>query len=67
MAKKELGIPRQLPVIGLPRAMLYYRYAVLWKTFFSQLGIETLASAPATKGVLEGGPACALEEGCLAT
>ena len=24
MAKKELGIPRQLPVIGLPRAMLYY-------------------------------------------
>lgn len=67
MAKKELGIPRQLPVIGLPRAMLYYRYAVLWKTFFSQLGIETITSAPTTKGVLEDGTACAIDEACLAT
>lgn len=67
MAKKELGIPRQLPVIGLPLAMLYYRYAVLWKTFFSQLGIETITSAPTTKGVLEDGTACAIDEACLAT
>lgn len=67
MAKKELGIPRQLPVIGLPRAMLYYRYAVLWKTFFSQLGMETITSAPTTKGVLEEGTACAIDEACLAT
>ena len=67
MAKKELGLPRQLPVIGLPRAMLYYRYAVLWKTFFSQLRMETITSAPTTKGVLEEGTACAIDEACLAT
>ena len=27
-------------VIGLPRAMLYYRYGTLWRTFFRELGME---------------------------
>ena len=31
---------KQKPVIGLPRAMLYYRYRVLWRAFFQELGIE---------------------------
>ena len=26
--------------IGIPRALLYYRYHVLWNTFFRELGIE---------------------------
>ena len=32
--------------IGLPRAMLYYRYRVLWRTFFAELDMETVVSAP---------------------
>ena len=30
--------------IGIPRALLYYRYHVLWNTFFQELGIETVIS-----------------------
>lgn len=54
-------------VIGIPRAMLYYRYSVLWNSFFSQLGIETIVSEPTTKGVLEEGTIYAMDETCLAT
>lgn len=25
--------------LGIPRAMLYYRYQTLWETYFSQLGV----------------------------
>ena len=31
-------------VVGLPRAFLYYRYKVLWETFFKELGIRTVVS-----------------------
>lgn len=54
-------------VIGLPRAMLYYRYSVLWDTFFDQLGIDRLVSEPTTKRILEEGTGCAIDETCLAT
>ena len=32
--------------IGIPRALLYYRYHVLWNTFFQELGIETVIVEP---------------------
>ncbi len=31
--------------IGIPRALLYYRYHVLWETFFRELGSETVIQA----------------------
>lgn len=54
-------------VIGLPRAMLYYRYAALWDTFFTQLGMAVTVSEPTTKRILEEGSGCAIDEACLAT
>ena len=41
--------------IGLPRAMLYYRYRILWRTFFQELGMETVVSAATDRDLLERG------------
>ncbi len=51
--------------IGLPRAMLYYRYRVLWRTFFQELGMETVVSVPTNRDILEQGTALAIDEACL--
>lgn len=51
--------------IGLPRALLYYRYRVLWGTFFQKLGMETVVSAPTDRAILERGTALAIDEACL--
>ncbi len=51
--------------IGIPRAMLYYRYKTLWLTYFEELGIKTVVSAPTSKKTLEEGAALAIDEACL--
>lgn len=38
--------------IGIPRALLYYRYHVLWNTFFQELGIETVISPHTNKTLM---------------
>ncbi len=53
------------PVIGLPRALLYYRYRTLWKTFFEQLGLETTVSGPTSRKTLDEGAELAPDESCL--
>ena len=45
--------------IGLPRAMLYYRYRVLWRTFFQELGMETVISAATDRDISGGTAVCA--------
>lgn len=52
-------------VIGLPRALLYHRYAKLWHGFFSGLGIRTVDSGPTSRKVLEDGSSLAVDEACL--
>ena len=52
-------------VIGIPRAMLYYRYHVLWRTFFQELGIDIAVSGPTDREILERGTALAIDEACL--
>lgn len=51
--------------IGLPNALLYSRYQVLWKTFFAALGIETVVSGPTNKETLQLGAENAIDESCL--
>ncbi len=53
--------------IGLPRALLYYRYSVLWETFFHELGIETVLSPPTNKEIQEIGDRYAIDENCLSS
>lgn len=51
--------------VGLPRAFLYYRYDILWKSFFKELGIKTISSPPTNRKMLENGSALAVDESCL--
>lgn len=51
--------------VGLPRAFLYYRYEILWKTFFKELGIKTISSPPTNRKMLEKGSALDMDESCL--
>lgn len=67
MSNKTKNISAKPIVIGIPRAMLYHRYSVLWNSYFSGLGIRTVVSEPTTKGILEEGTSCAIDEACLAT
>lgn len=61
------AISIKAPVIGLPRAMLYERYEVLWKTFFSALGMKGIVSRPTNKAMIQAGSALAIDESCLST
>ena len=55
----------QTVTIGLPRAMLYYRCQTLWRTFFQELGLETVDSGPTDREILDRGTALAIDEACL--
>ena len=52
-------------VIGLPRALLYYRHGVLWRAFFTELGLDVVASPPTDRDSMEQGAALAIDEACL--
>jgi predicted nucleotide-binding protein (sugar kinase/HSP70/actin superfamily) len=39
--------------IGLPRALSYYEYAPLWRTFFEALGARVVVSKPTTRATLQ--------------
>lgn len=55
-----------MPVkVGIPRALLYYYYYPLWKTFFEGLGAQVILSSPSTKGILTDGLRFAVDEICL--
>ena len=54
-----------VPAVGIPRAMLYYRYGVLWEHFFQALGVSTVLSPPGSRGILEAGTKLAPDESCL--
>lgn len=53
--------------IGVPRALLYYRYGALWTAFFEALGREVVVSEPTNKRIVERGDALSNDECCLAS
>ncbi|MCD8330539.1 MAG: acyl-CoA dehydratase activase-related protein [Lachnospiraceae bacterium] len=53
--------------LGIPRAMLYYRYRILWKHFFDELGMDIRLSPPTNREILQQGTAAAMDEACLST
>lgn len=53
--------------IGIPRALLYYRYDTLWKTFFQELDIETVLSPVTDKTILDEGSLYSIDENCLSS
>lgn len=51
--------------IGIPRALLYYRYFPLWHTFFKKLGFEVIVSRPTHRELVEEGLRYADDDNCL--
>ncbi len=53
--------------VGIPRAFLYYRYRILWETFFEALNIEVVLSPDTNKEILNRGTMYAIDETCLSS
>ncbi len=51
--------------IGIPRALLYYKYYPLWKSFFEGLGYEVVTSGQTNQKILQSGIRRAIDESCL--
>ena len=51
--------------IGIPRALLYYEYYPMWKTFFEELGAEVVVSPPTTQIMLASGSSRVVADTCL--
>ena len=54
-------------IIGIPKAFLYYRYYILWKSFFNNLGYKTIVSKDTTKETIELGKKYSIDESCLSS
>ncbi|HZW83392.1 MAG TPA: acyl-CoA dehydratase activase-related protein [Candidatus Deferrimicrobium sp.] len=54
-----------MSAIGIPRALSYYDYFPLWRTFFEELGQEVVASEVTNKLLMEAGLKRAVDETCL--
>lgn len=53
--------------IGIPRALLYYKYKYLWEKFFEELEIETIYSPTTTKKTMKDGIKKSIDESCLSS
>ena len=54
--------------IGIPRALLYYRYHVLWEYVFPGAWSSKLSSSPHTnKTLMDAGSHYAIDENCLSS
>ena len=53
--------------IGMPRALLHYRYGTLWTTFFEALGCDVVLSDPTDRSTVARGDALSNDECCLAS
>ena len=51
--------------VGIPRALLYYQYFPMWKTFFERLGAEVVVSPLTNKAILNSGVTRAVADTCL--
>jgi len=51
--------------VGIPRALLYYRFYPLWTTFFTELGAEVVVSEPTTQEIFERGLKKFVGDTCL--
>lgn len=53
--------------VGIPRALLYYKFEKLWTTFFNETGIDYIVSPQTDREILSNGERLAIDEACLPT
>jgi predicted nucleotide-binding protein (sugar kinase/HSP70/actin superfamily) len=51
--------------VGIPRALLYYKYYPLWKAFVEGLGMEVVVSPPTNRKILYQGVTSCVDEACF--
>lgn len=51
--------------VGIPRALLFYLYYPMWKTFFNEIGVQVITSGRTTKEILDNGVREALADACV--
>lgn len=51
--------------VGIPRALLYYRYGAFWRRFFEEIGRAVVVSEPSDLGIFEKGQEASVDETCL--
>lgn len=51
--------------VGIPKGLLYYRYDVLWKSFFKNLNVNYVVSKDSNLKILEDGKNKCIDEACL--
>lgn len=54
-------------VVGIPRALLFYRFGTLWTTFFEGIGRTVVLSDPTDKVIADVGERLSVDECCLAS
>jgi predicted nucleotide-binding protein (sugar kinase/HSP70/actin superfamily) len=54
-----------MTTVGIPRALLYYQYYPMWKTFLEHLGAEVVVSPPTTRKTLAEGAGRVVADTCL--
>jgi len=50
--------------IGIPKAFLYYKYQIMWRSFFEELGFEVVVSPNTNKKILDMGINSSIDESC---
>ncbi|MDO4443602.1 MAG: acyl-CoA dehydratase activase-related protein [Slackia sp.] len=65
--RKEEAPYADIATIGIPRALMYHRYAPAWTAFFEALGRTVVISRPTDLSMLERGSALSVDECCLAS
>lgn len=51
--------------VGIPSTLFYYTYYPMWRTFFNEIGIQTVTSGNTTKTILDKGVREALADACV--
>ncbi|MCL2224389.1 MAG: acyl-CoA dehydratase activase-related protein [Defluviitaleaceae bacterium] len=50
--------------IGIPKAFLYYKYQIMWRSFFEELGLNVVVSPNTNKAILDAGINASIDESC---
>ncbi|MCX8044672.1 MAG: acyl-CoA dehydratase activase [Desulfobacterota bacterium] len=64
-ASTTTQIPDRGPIIGIPRATIFYELFPFWQAFFATLGYRLIPSPPTTRRIIDMGCETALEEPCF--
>lgn len=62
---KEIGLPEEAPVIGIPRCLTFHELLPFWKAFFAELGFRVVLSDPTNKEIIRKGVEAVVAETCF--